>query len=301
MFREIPQRVTWASALWVTRRGDVYRRFYNGVQCTWQWGEIVDVAMEETSGRIGYYLSWWTSIEMVIALAWRRRAVDSPSRVWLEGNDLHARWIHWSEEEEDIEEDVRVQLQGETWKKLRWACGIVPCPEGYSISSQGRLKNPSGEITAGSWFQALETRMASIRGCGMVDLLVAARIKPNAVYLAPRLKQAIDCMLSGYGPNDMADETGLLLDTAWGYCTKAAVYLRPSDLKRHVPRIVCGELWRVLTEMRNTADPLFSGTLTHLLPAVEEILPRRCSFRESEHKMSELRLARMTLAAQRSS
>ena len=297
-YREVPQKGTWASSIWVSQKGDAaYRRFYDVITCRWKWGGSIPWVIDENSCRLGIYVNWWVSREMVVALAWRHRETDSPSRVVIDdGKDVHARCIQWSEEEECVDDGV---IQGETWRPLRgWRCGVVPIPDGYQISSQGRLKTPAGKVTSGFWYQALETRMADVRGCGLVDLFVAAKIKPNTVYLPPSLKQAVDCILSGNGPQDLADATGLSLATAWGYLTKVAVHIRPSDLKRNVPRIVSSQLWAVLKGMRDTADPTFSGRLTDLLYAVEQGLPHMCDFLQSGHKMSELRLARMALAAQ---
>ena len=291
-YREIPQRGTWTSSCWVTKRGyAVYRRHYDLVTGHWRWSDqATPWVLDDESGRLGVYLTSWTSREMVIALAWRHRAVDSPARVvTLRDGDVQAQWIRWREEEDGVEDGA---IQGETFKPLRWRCGNVPCPKGYFISSQGRLKAPSGDVTAGFWVQGLETRMASVRGCGLVDLFVAAKIKPNTMHLPPSLKRAVDCILSGNGPQELADATGLSLTTSFGYLTKVAVHLRSSDLKRHVPRIVSDELWRTLTRMRDERDPLFGGTLTALQPALGQ-----CVFRFPDQKMSELRLARMAIAA----
>ena len=294
-FRQVPQQATWASSLWCSRDGVVWRRHYDVMRECWRWEDKpVELVLDE-GGRLGVFLEWWTSLEIVVGLAWRHRAPDSASRVTLQaGKELHAKYVRWQEEEDPCEQG---RIKGESWKPLKWRCGVVPCPNGYDISDEGRLRGPEGDVTIGFWYEPLQTRLAAVKDCGLVDLMVAARLKPRQALLSPSLKMAADCLLSGFGPRDLANAAGVTLETAWGYFTKVALHIRPSDLKCCVRAIVSRDLWSLLVAMLEDDNPALGGKLKDLMPEVEEMLSKRGEFRRSEHRWSELRLARMAIVA----
>ena len=63
--RQVPAKYTWASTLWTSRGGEVWRRHYNSVSGQWHWDE--DGALEPSmgaNGRMGFHLdNGFTPIE----------------------------------------------------------------------------------------------------------------------------------------------------------------------------------------------------------------------------------------------
>ena len=247
---------------------------------------------------MGIRLEFFVSLEMAICMAWRHRSQESSSCVRMTTPApliLNAQHLKWADEESGEE---LPEIIGEKWAAIfDWRCGVVNCPSGYSISGHGRLRNQTGKITAGHWYNLLDTRVAAVKGCGLVDLLICARIKQNIVYLQPAIKQAADALISGHTPTDLADMAGIETSSGWSYFTRAAMHIHSSDLLRCVPGIVSADLWEFLSEMREDGDAALGGKLNELLPIVDAALvgKPRGEFIRSENKMGQLRLAQMAI------
>ena len=103
-------------------------------------------------------------------------------------------------------------------------------------------------------------------------------------------------MMAGHGPSDLEAASGLELSTCWNYFTKASIHVPGKDLRRRVPRIVPKEMWEALEKLsRARGDERLGGSLTDLMEGIRRMLPSRVL--ESEHVMSQLRLARTALTA----
>ena len=101
--------------------------------------------------------------------------------------------------------------------------------------------------------------------------------------------------MAGYGVSDLAAASGLELSTCWSYFTKASMHVPGKDLRRRVPRIVPKELWGALERLKARGDERLGGSLTDLMERIRRMVPSRVL--ESEHVMSQLRLARTALLA----
>ena len=270
--RQIPQRAVWTSGVWITKEGRARRRWYNLSTRTWHWDpDLLPYVFRED--RVGLHVDGWISIERAIALAWRRRAPDSSSRV-LAFEPLSADNMRWAQEETEGFDEGR-----EAWRPLRWHCGAVRCDPRYLISNRGRLRSPhSGEITRGFWFA--DRRWAAVKGAGLVDLSSASGFgrTPLPAYLA----QAADALLAGAHPRDLAAAALVQESTAWTYFCRAAEQLAVCDLQRLVPALVSKELWRTLQALRGT--PVLGASLKELADALQFVRP-----------FGQLRLARMAV------
>ena len=189
--RQIPQVLpVWSSSLWITKVGEVFRRYYNISTKLWHFDDT-PVELIESSGRVGLKMdNHFVDLPMLIALAWRRMAPQSSQRVYSIAGDaaLHARHLRF-EEEEGAEEAV--PIPNETWKPLKWRIGAASCTgRGYHISNKGRLRSDSGQVTAGVFFA--NTRWAACRDVGLVDLLAAAGLVPHVLTTTPAIKNAYD-------------------------------------------------------------------------------------------------------------
>ena len=218
--REIPQAHAYSRSLWCTKDGAIRPRIYNFVSQTWTWEDPVPPLIVHDDGRLGVRdfgigTSGWMPLEVVIALAWRKRQPDSPMRASVEeGHPMEARYIRWAVEE-DVD-DAQRTMPGEVWKPLKWKVGLISCDgRGYKLSSLGRLKSPSGAITKGHFYDG--KRWAAVAGVGLVDLTTAAKLIPNVVVLPPAIKSAADAMYQGVPPEEYADDAGVEVGTAWSY------------------------------------------------------------------------------------
>lgn len=302
--RQVPAKYTWASTLWTSRGGEVWRRHYNSVSGQWHWDE--DGALEPSmgsDGRMGFHLdNGFTPIETVIALAWLHRKPGTKAVVEVqEGKPVHAKYMDWKEAETMVEDGA---LGNEKWKKLRTVMpriGVVPMPDGYEISDLGRLKNTqTGDMTAGFWYEGLSgpTRMAAVKGCGLIDLYLAAKLIPAALYLKPYLLMAANAMMQGKTPLDLAHAAGVQVDTAWSYFRQAGPVLPRSKLKEIGKAVVTRDLWRLLMAMWEQEDKRLGGKLTELLSIVEEELPSGSPFWRVDNRMGMLGFARLCVTAQ---
>lgn len=301
--RQVPTKHSWASTTWCSQEGQVWRRYFNAVTGEWRWN--VDgpskLAMEESTGAMGYHLeSGFTPLATVIALAWLHRAPNAEMRVLVQEGTLcelqHIRWAQGESNEEDA--DV---LPGENWKALRhWkVAGVAPIPDGYEISTHGRLKSPDGGITRGFWFKGAcgPTRLAAVRGVGLVDLWLAAKLIPAAVDLKPCVASAFDGMMSGKTPSQLATDLCIKLDTAWSYYRQAAVYAPKSKLCELGEHLVSRDLWRLVLAMREDDDEQLGDTLTLLMERVKEELSDNGAFARRNWPMGELAFARQCVVA----
>lgn len=146
--------------------------------------------------------------------------------------DTTAETLRW-QVEEDPEEDG--PIQGETWSRLKAAVGAIVVPKGYWISSMGRLRNPTGEVTRGSL--AFDRWWAAIKGCGLLDLWTAAGLA-DPIQLSLRVRQARGAILAGATPAQLAEAASVEVGTAWSYMTQAGKRRRTSTRLRSesVPR-----------------------------------------------------------------
>lgn len=295
--RQFPERHVWSSTLWCTRRGTVLRRYFNPVDRTFVFSsEPIELAMEE-SGRIGLHLTGrFVPIETIICSAWRTRKMNSSAPVQRVGprREIAARYLRWGEEE-GAEVEQR-PLEEEIWAPLRYMCGIVSCDgRGYWISNTGRLRNPGGHITRGFAFAG--SRYAAAKGCGLVDLYVAAGIHDAPEVQPPCIRNALNALMSGDGPDAVRPVTNATLKSVWCYFSRAVEWADPSDLKMVWTRLVPDELVRVLKRLKREADPLWGGSLTNLMPIVSERLPAHSDFHSDDLRFEKLRFARACITA----
>ena len=298
--REVPQRHVWSSSVWCSKTGLLWRRYYNGQLRTWRWEEepmplVEEVVDGEETGRMGIHLEWFVTVEHAIGLAWLRRAPGSTVGVERElGRSLHAKHLRWADGGEG-EEEVEGTVAGEVFKPLRYRCGIVPCDERYEISNKGRLRSPhTGLVTSG--FACGDTRVAAVRGAGLVDLQRAARLRRD-IDVPPRIMMGIDALRTGHDAHDLASEVGVEVKTAWGYMTQGAQHVPASVLRRVVPPLVSADLWSALREMEEEGHPLLGARLLDLIEEVMERVSSRGEYAQSDFQMEELRLARLALMA----
>ena len=291
LVRQIPQDNVWASSLWVSRSGEVFRRRYNTTLKRWRWDPTPHLlTLDDETGRMGVILEWWVPLQTAMAMAWRRRAHGSTARARLEeGRPLKARYVSWGEEEEDDD----THWEGEKWKPLSWRCGVVPCDGlGYELSNLGRLKNKEGKVTRG--FSDGGTRWGAVRGAGLVDLLTAAKLQPKPSP-PPSIKLALDALLTRNTPQALCDVTGISIETAWSYFSRAATFATPKRLSSRWRNIVDPDLQAALHQLRG--DPCLGGPLTDLMEAVTSILPQNSSFHAADCPMGQLRFARLCMAS----
>ena len=308
LLREIPQRHIWASSLWISKQGDIYRRHWNAVSKSWRFDAEPPSMSLAQDGRVGYNVDGgWKSEERCIALAWLRRhpsstsyisddvveLVDGPQQaVESERTGPDARSIAWATLEYDTEPAA---LAGERWRTLSWRCGVVPCDSRYKISSQGRLRNPQGKTTRGFWFDG--GRWAAVKGAGLVDLYAAAGLREDEIRLSPAIHATVQALMTRHEPSDLVDSFEITEGTAWSYISKAAAHISGPDLRRIVPRLVSVDLWALLVSMRDSGEAVVGGSLTELRSEVLKRLSRNGTFQKSSFGWEELRLARLAVLA----
>jgi hypothetical protein len=226
----------------------------------WSWDENpLPVAIDDESGKVGFFIEWFISVERAIASAWLRRGQNSNwtihRRPGTEDRPPKASNLAWTQME--MEEEENEPLPGEIFKPMRGSykffIGAVPVNPMYEISNKGRLRSPfTGKITRGWVFN--HTRIASVKGAGLLDLLIASRIKPNVKYLPPAVKLAVDCLGSGCSPLDLARYQGVALSTAWTKFCVAQKFVDLDLLMKYVPQLVSRDLWVVLRNMQQSGD-----------------------------------------------
>ena len=304
--RQLPELHCWSSGVFVARNGLVWRRFYNSQTREWAWADVPLVATIDEAGTMGYNVGWWRSMEVCIASAWLHRMEGSTSgvreRVTVElvetarpasperSQGPHLDALEWVEgEEPDEEADT---IEGETWRKLKWRVGLVPCDRRYMISSLGRLKSPfTKKVTRGFW--ACDSRWAATRDGLLVNLLAAAGL--TEVRIAPSIRTALDALLNGVTPEALAAELGVAESTGWNYTTQAAIFAPRSELLTRVEALIHPAMWRALLALQG--DARLGASLTELFLTLQQLLPPRSRALRTEHAMAELRLARLALTA----
>ena len=302
--REIPQRHVWASSIWITADGIMRRKWWNPVEKRWHWDAQPLPPTYDGYLRRGYHAPQFMTVERCICLAWRLRApestwkIDEVIRVRLIQDDMmsmssdggvNASTLRWAVEEEPDEDDIR-NVKGETWRPLRWRVGAVAVPKGYSISSQGRLRDPRGRVTRGSL--AFDRRWAAVVGAGLVDLSAAAGLD-DGIALPLSIRQARGALLAGATPADLARHTGVTVGTAWSYFAQAATHVDAQTLRALVPPLVPPMLWRALLTLRG--DGRIGGALSELDGLLRRVLPAKVM--DGAHWMSQVRLGRMAVTA----
>ena len=311
--RQIPEKYVWSSSVWCTQDGIARRRFYNAVTKRWTWAEApLQYTVNEVTGEAeGFYVGQrWMSIDRAIATTWLRRAPDSSThireRVTVQlvdsASDVrseisegpNADNLMWSEPESDEEEGKGGKQ--ETWKPLKYSCGLAPCSKEYKISSTGRLKSPSGKITKGFWWEG--NRWAAVKGAGLVNLSVASGLQKSVVELSPRIHQALEALMAGASPQHFADDIGVQLQTGWNYYCQAAQHavninrvLLADVASKYIPKDLDG----VLKGLKR--DKVIGGNLTDLMDTVLRTLPSTSPFRRSEFQFEMLRFARLVSLA----
>jgi hypothetical protein len=303
--RQLPQKHVWSSTVWCSADGLLWRRFFNPVTRTWKWEDEPYTMTIDGDGTVGYLLEWWMSADRCVALAWLHRAEGGSDRIQekvtvqlVDGDaptasesGMRVDSIEWVDGDDDPEDGG--SIPGEKWKPLKWSCGLIPCDGRYKISSHGRLWSPhTRTITSGFSYDG--DRFAAVRGGSLVPLRAAAGMQAEEK-LQPRVRLARDALMAGYEPSHLEAASGLELSTCWSYFTKASMHVPGKDLRRRVPRIVAKEMWGALERLRARGDERLGGSLTDLMERIRRMVPSRVS--ESEHVMSQLRLARTALLA----
>ena len=129
----------------------------------------------------------------------------------------------------------------------------------------------------------------------LVDLLLASKLKKPVIDLPPRIMLAAECLWSGNTPDDLADEEGIGLETAWSYCWKAAQHFSKTELMTLGPRLISADLWRLVKTMRHERDPLFDADLTTLKSVADDALLDG-EYESSAAPFAEIRFARLCLS-----
>lgn len=299
--RQVPTHHTWAASYWVTRDGIVRKRHWHFAKQRWSWEAESLMPAEEINsrgdqtGRLGVYIDHWKSLEHIIALAWIPRCEGSMARVQRElGKPLHKRYLSWKDGGEAATEEPR-HVSGETWGRLSWRCGCVPCPDSYEISSIGRIRSPSGEISSGFWFD--ERRWAYVPEGGLVDLNAAANLS-RVVDVPPRVRTTLDALLCGETPLELSRALAIKEDTAWAYAWDSCRHLSPRQIWSIAKRIVSPDLLYFMAEMQMSNHP-FPAKLLDLMSRVENALPDDSNFLQQRCKFGMLRFAKMALQAGR--
>jgi hypothetical protein len=304
--RQLPERHVFSSAVYVTRDGVARRRFFNPVDQSWRWAQEPILATLDSEGRVGYTIGWFRSIDHCTALAWLQRGegssagvrervavelVDGPQRAPQRAVDTAlVDSLEWPEPE-DTEEDGA--LRGEKWRTLKWRAGLIPCGNGYQISTFGRLKSPyTQKVTKGFW--AAGTRFAALRDGVLVDLLAAAGLQPEH-HMTPRIRLGLDALMSGYTPRQLADAIGVQQSTSWNYFTQGAEKADAETLRQRVRRLIPPELWRALQSLAKNGDVRLGSSLLELQEVLRTLLPSSSAFWKDEHGLAKLRLARISI------
>ena len=290
----------------ITRDGTARRRHYNPATRTWTFDpHPMPMAFDALGDRVGFHVagrnlgSHWVSVERAVLLAWAHRHPDGPWTVVQVGDDIElvgapkkpsALPFAWAEGEMVDEGTARV-IQGETWKALRWSCGLCPVQKGYQISSFGRLRNKRGQVTGGLWYNG--DRWAGVRDGALVNLTVAAGLRRNDVEFTPALWTAAEAVGHGEDAFDLARLAEVQVSTAWNRMVRVAPFFPADVLKQKVARLVSPDLWALLSRMVQEQRAVVGGPLSELMPVVQKELKKSGSFRRSEYPWEQLRIGRL--------
>ena len=294
--RQYPQKHVWSSTLWSSRRGELFRRYFNPVDRTFSWSDPLELAVQECTGRMGLHITArFVPIETIICSAWRSRANDSYAKVRRVGprREITAKHLRWSQEEEHDEAEIHDAqvIDGEVWRKMTGKCGVISCKDlGYEISNKGRLRNPDGNITRGFIFA--NSRWAAIKGGGLVDLHVVAGISDAPQPYPPCVKDALYALMSGHTPEEVQTVTSATVKSIWSYFSRAVEFADPSDLKLVWTLLVPKDLSSVLKRLKRAANPSIGGPLTDLHQVVSQRLPLESATHDDLFLWEKLRFAR---------
>jgi hypothetical protein len=294
-YRQIPEPFVWNSGLFISKTGTAFRKYYNSVSHEWSWSsDPLEPAEDIESGRMGLHVSGhWTPLETCIALAWRRRHPESTAPAIRDGKrrSLSASSVRWPMEEEG-DDDGPIN---ETWRPLSTRIGVVSTAGlGYQISSAGRLKNPSGDVTRGAWYRG--RRWAAVRGAGLCDLDTAAGLS-SGLQQPQFIQLSLSALMTGADAEDLAAEARVQIQTAWAYMNRAATIAPPDELRVVWKELVNRAIVRELKRMQHEKDPRLGGSLTALKEAMEERLQHSSSYfdMEEDDQWRHLRFARIAL------
>ena len=294
--RQIPTRHVWSSSLWISRDAVAWRMYFNPISQKWNWSDKPQpyVLDHENETRLGLHLlDQWTPLSTAVCLAWKHRIPGSPTKTTIEpGFTVHTDHVQWVEPGTNKEVGF---MEDEVWSPLKYRCGIRNCPQSYKISNRGRLKSPTGQVTAGFYFG--DSMWAAVKGAGLVDLLVASGTKPNVHHIRPYMRLAMDCIMTGHTPTDLSKDAGVEISTAWSYFTQSAPFLKPWDLQRVGPNLISRDVWSILHLMQSENDSRLGGSLKDLLPVIEQRISPDSEFIKNQYKLSELRFARLCVEA----
>ena len=296
-YRQIPEAYVWSSALFITKTGTAWRKHFNTVTREWRWADEPTPPVEEReSGRMGLSIgTHWNPLETCIALAWRHRHPESTAPAVREGKQrkLSASTIRWPKEEEvDDNDDAN---EGEEWKPLAMRIGVVLTASlGYQISTLGRLKNPSGDITRGFWFRG--RRWAAVRGAGLCDLDSAAGLQ-SGIQQPLSIQLALSALMTGRDAEDLAAEAHIKVSSAWTYLNTAVTIAPPEELRAVWKPLVDRDLRAELKRMRRERDARLGDSLTVLRAALHERLPPSSTYLalDEPEQWRHLRFARCAL------
>ena len=290
----IPQRATWSSALFITRDGVARRRYYDFVKQRFYWdAETAPLVYDADGTRVGLTIqNWWTPLETCVLMAWKHRQPGTDAHFVLD-DEGRPKWKHGDDGEEEGD------IKGETWRRLRMRVGCIPIDAAHKISSEGRLQSPSGAVTRG-FFCYARFWAAADHGF-LIDLTTASGLHP--LTLRPRLREALECMLSGESPDEFADATAVQLSTAWSNFNTAlcqsAQHVDKEDLLQIARDLVPRDMWKLLRSMERDGDPVLSGPLSELMALVEGTVKEDGPFSDCDDttKWGSLRFARTVLAS----
>lgn len=292
--RQLVEQYFWSSGTFVNKSGVLRKRYVNLVTGQWTWDDHpMQMTMDET-GRMGYLFPHFITMERAIALAWKLCAPFSANRVHVaDGHPILAKHTSWSRPGSDDRKARRT----DTWKPLRWWCGAVRVPEGYEVSSEGRLRK-AGEITSGFYVDFNgDRRHFAGTPFGLIDLTTAAGLRDAVIRLPPRINLACDAIGSYHTPSDLAGVAGIELSTSWSYFSQAAPHMPAEELAERASRLVSHDLFDLLVKMRSLKHKLLGGRLVDLYSFVSQVLPAGGEFATSEFKMEQLRFGRISVLA----
>ena len=283
--RQIPQDLPdWNATLWVTEDGQPWRRQRNSATREVTWKPVAPT-LRVDSDQFGITNPSFVPELSMIALAWRHRKPNrGPARAQLidPSGVVHADNVQWKDEDDAPESG---DFSSETWSDLEWVSGAQMAPQGYRISSRGRLYSPySHQLTRGHYYKG--HRYAGLNNGLLVNLTVASGLAPDTIPLPKYLERAYNAFARGTSPSQHAHQRGILDDTAMGYYIKVAPYVPVAhEIAR---RFVPPQLWNTISALPKV---ILSGPLSEVREHVVESLGRELDMRE----MKELMLARVCL------
>lgn len=109
-------------------------------------------------------------------------------------------------------------------------------------------------------------------------------------------KRALKSMCAGMTPAEHASTHLIKEASAWTYYCLAAATLEGDDLLELARPLIPSDAWEVLSALKG--EPVFGGPLKELIERVNSSLDDGGEYHSSEHKASQVRLARLILDKQ---